>query len=152
APSCALGAYGYTRLTSTGVMILIGSMLALSVPLRRMLHARGFRFDDRLLGFASVGWGVLMGGTSGAGVILRAMLMAAGLGGESVIATDALISVLLGFVKLAVFGLAGVVTAQVIAVALLIGFIAFPGAFLARALVKRMPIHIHAALIDAVVV
>ena len=46
---------------------------------------------------------------------------------------------------------AGVVGAQVIAVALLIGVIAFPGAFLAKALVDRMPIHLHTALLDAVV-
>ena len=152
APSCVLGAYGYTRLTGTGVMILIGTMLALSVPLRRVLHARGFHLDDKRLATASFVWGGLMGGTSGAGVILLSMLMAAGLDGAAVIATDAAISVALGVVKLGVFGLAGVVTGQVIAVALLIGFVAFPGAFLARTLVARLPIHIHSALIDAVVV
>jgi hypothetical protein len=50
-----------------------------------------------------------------------------------------------------VFGLAGVITGQVVAVALLIGFVALPGAFLARALVERLPIHIHTAMLDAVV-
>jgi uncharacterized membrane protein YfcA len=150
-PTCVFGAWGYTRLTSAGVMILIGSMLALSVPLRRTLRSRGYHLDDRRLGAAAVAWGVLVGGTSGAGVILLSMLMAAGLEGAAVIATDAAISVLLGIVKLAVFGLAGAVTAQVIAVALVIGLAAFPGAFIARALVARLPIHIHAALLDAVV-
>jgi uncharacterized membrane protein YfcA len=150
-PTCVLGAWGYTRLTSAGVMILIGSMLALSVPLRRALRSRGFHVDDKRLGIASIAWGVLVGGTSGAGVILLSMLMAAGLDGSAVIATDAVISVALGVVKLLVFGLAGVITGQVVAVALLIGFVAFPGAFLARALVARLPIHIHAALLDAVV-
>jgi len=150
-PGCVLGAWGYTRLTSAGVMILIGSMLALSVPLRRALRARGFHFDDRRMVIASVLWGVLVGGTSGAGVILLAMLMGAGLEGAAVIATDAVISVALGIVKIAVFGLAGVITGQVIAVALLIGCVALPGAFLARALVARLPIHIHTALLDAVV-
>jgi len=38
-PTCVVGAWGYTRLTSAGVMILIGSMLALSVPLRRALRS-----------------------------------------------------------------------------------------------------------------
>jgi len=151
-PTCVLGAYGYTRLTGTGVMILIGSMLALSVPLRWMLRSRGYRLDDKRLGAAALAWGVLVGGTSGAGVILLSMLMAAGLEGAAVIATDAAISVALGFVKLAVFGLAGVVTGQVIAVALVIGCAAFPGAFVARALVERLPIHIHTAMLDAVVV
>ncbi len=151
-PTCVLGAWGYTRLTSTGVLILIGSMLVLSVPLRRALRARGFHFDGTRLVVASVLWGVLVGGTSGAGVILLAMLMGAGLEGAAVIATDAVISVALGVIKVAVFGLAGVITGQVIAVALLIGVVALPGAFLARALVERLPIHIHTAMLDAVVV
>ena len=152
APTCVLGAYGYTRLSGAGVMILIGTMLALSVPLRRTLRSRGFHLDDKRLGVASIAWGVLVGGTSGAGIILLSMLMAAGLEGAAVIATDAVISVALGVVKLTVFGLAGVITGQVIAVALLIGLVAFPGAFLARALVERLPIHIHTAILDAVVV
>jgi uncharacterized membrane protein YfcA len=152
APTCVLGAYGYTRLTGAGVMILIGTMLALSVPLRRTLRSRGFRLDDKRLGVASIAWGVLVGGTSGAGIILLSMLMAAGVEGAAVIATDAVISIALGVVKLTVFGLAGVITGQVIAVALLIGLVAFPGAFLARALVERLPIHIHTAILDAVVV
>jgi uncharacterized membrane protein YfcA len=152
APTCVLGAYGYTRLTGAGVMILIGTMLALSVPLRRTLRSRGFHLDDRQLGVASIAWGVLVGGTSGAGIILLSMLMAAGVEGAGVIATDAVVSIALGLVKLSVFGLAGVITGQVIAVALLIGLVAFPGAFLARALVARLPIHIHAAILDAVVV
>src|ERR1700682_6072524 len=49
APTCVLGAYGYTRLTGAGVMILIGTMLALSVPLRRTLRSRGFQLDDKRL-------------------------------------------------------------------------------------------------------
>ena len=151
-PTCVLGAWGYTRLTSTGVLILIGSMLVLSVPLRWLLRSRGYHLNDTRLGVASVGWGVLVGGTSGAGIILLSMLMAAGLEGAAVIATDATISVLLGIIKLAVFGFAGAVTAQVIVVALVIGFAAFPGAFVARALVARLPIHVHTAMLDAVVV
>jgi hypothetical protein len=51
-----------------------------------------------------------------------------------------------------VFGLAGVVTAQVLALALLIGAIAIPGAFLAKAFVERMPVHIHTAILDVAVI
>ena len=49
------------------------------------------------------------------------------------------------------FGVAGAVSAQTIAFAALIGAVAFPGAFLARAFVERLPIHIHTAILDAVV-
>jgi hypothetical protein len=49
------------------------------------------------------------------------------------------------------FGLAGAVTAKVVAVALLIGAIAFPGAFFAKALIERLPVHVHTVILDAVV-
>lgn len=78
--------------------------------------------------------------------------MAAGLEGASVIATDAAISIVVGVVKVAVFGFADALTPQVIAVALLIGVMAFPSAFIAKALVKRLPISVHTAILDLVVI
>ncbi len=68
------------------------------------------------------------------------------------IATDAVISVVTSVIKISVFGLAGVVTAQVLAFALLIGAVALPGAFFARAFVERMPVHIHTAILDVAVI
>ena len=76
---------------------------------------------------------------------------AAGVEGAGVIATDAAISIVIGIVKISVFGIAGVITAQVIAFAFLIGIVALPGAFLAKAFVQRMPVHVHTAILDAVV-
>jgi uncharacterized membrane protein YfcA len=132
-------------------MIVIGSMMTLSVPLRRLSKRHGLTLDDKGLAVASFFWGVVVGGTSGAGIILLSMLMAAGLQGAAVIATDAAISVAIGIVKIGVFGLFGAVDAKVVAVALLIGCVAFPGAFLAKAIVDRLPIHVHTAILDAVV-
>ena len=145
-----LGAYGYTRLTSAGAALVIGTMLILSVPLRRLAKRRNVRIGDT--GLSAVGYGVVVGGTSGSGVILLSLLMATGLEGAAVIATDAVISLATGIVKISVFGLAGVVTAQVLAFAILIGGIAIPGAFLAKAFVERMPVHIHTAILDAAVI
>ena len=130
-PTCLLGAWGYTALSGKGVMAVIGTMMCASVPLRRVAIRRGFKLGERALAAASVGWGVVVGGTSGAGIILLSLLLAAG-SGAAVIATDAAISVAIGVAKVAVFGVAGAVNAQVIAVAVLIGFAAFPGAFVAK--------------------
>jgi len=148
----ALGAWGYTMLTGRGAMLVIGSMLALSVPLRRLSRRRGLTLTDGGLAVAAVFWGVVVGGTSGAGIILLSLLMAVGLNGAAVIATDAAISIVVGIVKIATFGVFGAVTPKVIAVALLIGAVAFPGAFLAKALVERLPVHVHTAILDAVVI
>jgi uncharacterized membrane protein YfcA len=148
----ALGAYGYTRLTNAGAALVIGTMLISSVPLRRLLKRHDIKISDRGLAAGAVGYGVVVGGTSGSGVILLSLLMAAGLEGAAVIATDAVISVTTSMIKISVFGLAGVVSAQVLAFAVLIGAIAIPGAFLAKAFVERMPLHIHAAILDVAVI
>src|SRR5689334_18754565 len=148
----ALGAYGYTRLTNAGAALVIGSMLILSVPLRRVLRRRAVKIGDGGLAAGAIGYGVVVGGTSGSGVILLSLLMATGLEGAAVIATDAVVSIVTSVIKISVFGLAGVVTAQVLAFALLIGGVGVPGAFLAKAFVERMPVHIHAAILDAAVI
>ena len=127
-------------------------MLILSVPLRRLAKRRDIRIGDAGLAASAVGYGVVVGGTSGPGVILLSLLMAAGLEGAAVIATDAVISLATSVVKISVCGLAGVVTAQVLAFALLIGAVAIPGAFLAKTFVERMPVHIHAAILDVAVI
>jgi uncharacterized membrane protein YfcA len=150
-PTCVLSAWGYTRLSSAGAALVIGAMLILSVPLRRHLERRNFQVGDGGLALGSFGYGVVVGGTAGSGVILLSLLMAAGIGGAGVIATDAAVSIVIGVVKVAVFGVAGVVGAQVIAFALLIGIVALPGAFLARRFVERMPVHVHGAILDVVV-
>jgi uncharacterized membrane protein YfcA len=147
----ALGAYGYTRLTGKGAAVVIGAMLIGSVPLRRLLKRHDVRISDGGLAAGSVAYGVLVGGTSGSGVILLSLLMAVGLEGAAVIATDAVVSLATSAIKISVFGMAGVVTAQVIAFAALIGLVALPGAFLARAFVQRMPVHIHTAILDVAV-
>jgi uncharacterized membrane protein YfcA len=148
----ALGAYGYTKLTGKGAAVVIGTMLMLSVPLRRKAKRHDVRIGDTGLAAGSVGYGVLVGGTSGSGVILLSLLMAVGLEGAAVIATDAVVSLGTSVIKISVFGMAGVVTAQVIAFAVLIGIVALPGAFLARAFVERMPVHIHTAILDVAVI
>jgi len=148
----AFGAFGYTRLSNSGAALVIGAMLILSVPLRRFARRRDLRIGDTGLAASAVGYGVVVGGTSGSGVILLSLLMASGLEGAAVIATDAVISVATSIIKISVFELAGVVTAQVLAFAVLIGAIALPGAFLAKAFVERMPLHIHAAILDVAVI
>jgi uncharacterized membrane protein YfcA len=150
-PTCVVGAWGYAHLTGAGAAFVIGAMLIASVPLRRVLKRREVKFGDTGLALGAVGYGVVVGGTAGSGVILVSLLLAAGVGSAGVIATDATISIVISIVKVSVFGIAGVIDAQVVAFALLIGVVALPGAFLARAFVERMPVHVHTAVLDVVV-
>jgi uncharacterized membrane protein YfcA len=151
-PTCVLGAWLYTLLTGRGAALVIGSSLIATVPLRRLLERSGHRLGEKGFAAASAGWGIVVGGTTGAGVILLSLLMATGLEGAAVIATDAVVSIVMGVVKMTVFGLAGVITPTALAIGLLIGCIGFPCTFLAKLIVERLPVHVHTAMLDAVVI
>jgi uncharacterized membrane protein YfcA len=151
-PTCILGAWLYTLLTGRGAALVIGSTLIATVPLRRILKRRGHKLREKAYVAAAAGWGIAVGGTTGAGVILLSLLMATGLEGAAAIATDAAVSLGMGIVKIAVFGAAGVLTTSVVVIALLIGVVAFPCTFLAKLIVERLPVHVHTAMLDAVVI
>jgi uncharacterized protein len=151
-PTCILGAWLYTLLSGRGAAIVIGSTLIATVPLRRVFKRRGHRLGEKGYAVGALVWGIVVGSSTGAGIILLSLLMATGLEGAAVIATDAMVSVVMGAIKLSVFGFAGVVTPLVLAVGLLIGVIGFCSTFLARLLVERLPVHIHTAMLDAVVI
>ena len=150
-PTCALGAWLYTLLSGRGAAIVIGTTLIATVPLRRLLKRSGHRLGEKGYAAGAAVWGVVMGGSTGAGIILISLLMATGLEGAAVIATDSMVSVVIGVIKFSVFGLAGIITPLVLVIGLLIGLIGFFCTFLARLVVERMPVHVHAIILDGVV-
>ena len=150
-PTCVLGAWLYTLLSGRGAALVIGSTLIATVPLRRVLKRRGHRLGQKGFAAAAAGWGILVGGTTGAGVILLSLLMAVGLEGAAVIATDAMVSLVMGLIKITVFGFAGALTPTVLLIGLVIGCVGFPSTFVARLIVERLPVHVHTAMLDAVV-
>lgn len=150
-PACVLGAWFYTRLSTAGTQLVIGAFLIASVALRRFLKAREWRLGEGGLALGGAGFGAITGTAPGTGVILISLLMASGLTGMSVIATDAAISVTVHLVQALVFGVAGVIDAKVLAIALLIGACSVPGAFLAKRIVERMPVRLHTAILDGVI-
>lgn len=151
-PATLLGAFGFTLLSGPGAEILIGVMLIVLVPLRLIARRRGLRLSGTGLGAASLGYGALNGGTAGSGVILISILMAAGLSGPAVIATDAAISFLLGFGKSGMFVARGAIDLRLAGVALTIGLVALPTAFLSRRLAALLGETRHLLILDGVVV
>ncbi len=151
-PTCALGAWLYTLLSGRGAALVIGLTLIATVPLRRILGRRGRKLGEKGYMAGAAVWGVVVGGTTGSGVILLSLLMATGLAGAAVIATDAMVSVVIGVIKLLVFGYAGVITRIVLVIGVLIGAIGFCSTFIARRIVERLPVHVHTVILDAVVI
>jgi uncharacterized membrane protein YfcA len=151
-PACLLGAYGYTRLDARTVAALIGAFLLLVVPLRRVLRRTQRQLGPRGQTLAGAGFGFVEGGMTGTGVILISILMAAGVQGAALIATDAIVSIVMGLAKVALFGGAARIDGPLALAGALIGLCTMPGAFVARRLLQVIPLPVHTAIMEAVVV
>lgn len=151
-PTTALGAWAYSLLSGRGAAILIGAMLIVLVPVRRIFAHLRMRLSDPGLVASGAVYGVLTGGTSGAGVILLSLLMGAGLSGTQVIATDAAISFLLGIVKSGTFIVTGALPPELWLLALLIGAMATPGTMIAKWLTRKFSAQVHDTLLEVAIV
>jgi uncharacterized protein len=150
-PCTMFGAAFYTFLSGRGVSILLGLTLLAMVPLRRILARSRLVLGDGGLIPAAAAYGALAGGTTGSGVVLISILMASGLHGSAVIATDAVISIGIGIVKTLTFGVAGALDAPLVVFAVLVGLASFPGGFAARWLASRLSVHMHDSILDGAV-
>lgn len=151
-PACVAGAYCYTLLSATWVALLLGVFLLASVPLRRVLHRSPLRFSGRAEAGAGAVFGFVNGGVTGTGVLLISILMSAGLAGAALVATDAVVSVIMGLAKVALFGSLASLDADLAVVGLLVGGCTAPGAVIARALLRRIPAGVHAWFMELVIV
>ncbi|HRD76766.1 MAG TPA: sulfite exporter TauE/SafE family protein [Hyphomicrobiaceae bacterium] len=151
-PTTLAGAWCYTLLSSRGATLVIAGVLLAVVILRRWIAALDMRISDRGTAAAGVAYGFLTGGSTGVGVILLSILMAAGLSGTQVIATDALVTIVLGIAKSGVFAAAGVLSRDILLIAVLVGAMATPGTLLARYLAKEMSLKLHDLMIEIAIV
>lgn len=150
-PGCLVGAVLYTKLDEAAIALVLGLFLIAVVILKRVLADQRFKMGPVSLLVSSAVFGFLSGTTIGGGLLLIPILLGAGLGGAALVATDAIVGLTMHLTKTLVFGQAAVLTGQQVWLGLVIGICMIPGAWLAKALLARIPLKIHALLLDAVV-
>ena len=152
APGCIIGSLIYSRLDEHAITIILGVFLVVIVALKRVLPEDFGIWPKPLVAGSAFVYGILAGTTIGGGVVLLPILMGTGLTGAALIGTDAAVGLAMHIVKTIVFGSTRVLTAQYATIGVLIGVVMIPGAFIARWILARMPLKVHAALIDAVII
>jgi uncharacterized membrane protein YfcA len=152
APGCILGSLVYSRLDERTITIVLGVFLIGLVVFKWWLPSDFGRWPRPMVAASSFLYGTLTGTTIGGGVLLLPILMGTGLTGMALIGTDAACGLAMHLVKTIVFGTSGVLTAQYAAIGALIGIVMIPGAYIARAILRRMPLKVHERIIDAVII
>ena len=101
------------------------------------------------LAVAAVPYGFLSGASFGVGMILGPFLLGAGVVGETLIATVAVMGFLLNLIKTVAFGLSPLLTPAYMLVGVGLGLCTIPGHRLGRFVLRRTPIRVHTLFLEA---
>ena len=152
APGVMIGTTIYQALNHTAVAMVLGVDVVVAVPLRRWLKGRNYTVGDRGLAVGSFAFGCLGGTTLGSGMIIVSLLLASGLMGPALLGTDAVIGMLTGLVRMAMFGAYELLPLDLLVAGLLTGLVTVPGTWVASCIVKRTDVRIHTIGMEIVIV
>jgi len=150
-PFLVLGTWIYSILEVRVLGTLLGLVVIGSIPLRRILKKREIHLGAKGLAVGSGVFGLATGVATGTGVIMVTLLLGTGMSGTAVLATDALISIVLDLCKAALFHRFALLDSQSFFTGLVIGVATIPGSALAAWLVTRMHAHLHILFMEALI-
>lgn len=151
-PGAILGAYTFIGISERIFAVAFGVLMLLSIPIRRYLEKKQVNIDHKIvLGISGFVFGFLAGAATGTGPLLIAILMATGLSGVSIVATDAAISTCLNVARLIVFNQEQLISAVVVTQGALIGLCTIPGGFIARHMIKHLSAKVHIGIIEFII-
>jgi uncharacterized membrane protein YfcA len=150
-PFLVLGTWIYSILDARALGTLLGIAVMAFVPLRRFLSARKVVIGRAGLGVGSGVFGLATGVATGTGVILVSLLLGSGLAGPAVLATDAMVSIVLDLVKAVLFQRFDLLDDEALFTGLVIGVASIPGSATAAWLVARMGARLHVVFMEVLI-
>lgn len=150
-PFLVLGTWIYSILDARALGTVLGCLVIAFVPLRRVLQRKKIIIGRAGLGVGSSVFGLATGVATGTGVILVSLLLGTGMAGPAVLATDAMVSIVLDLVKAALFQRFDLLDAEAFFTGVVIGFASIPGSAAAAWLVTRMGARLHVVFMEALI-
>ena len=151
-PFLVLGTWLYSELDARALSVVLGCAVIASVPVRRFLQNRKIQFHSAGIVVGSGVFGFAAGIASGAGVILVSLLLGAGLATPAVLATDAMVSIVIDLAKAALFQRFDLLDTEAILTGLVIGVASIPGSAFAAWLVNRMGAKLHVLFMEVLII
>ena len=150
-PFLVLGTWLYSVLDARTLTVVLGVAVMASVPVRRFFHARKIAIGPLGVATGSGIFGFAAGIASGAGVILVSLLLGAGLATPAVLATDAMVSIVVDLAKAALFQRFDLLDTSAFFTGLVIGVASIPGSAIAAWLVSRMGAKLHVLFMEVLI-
>jgi uncharacterized membrane protein YfcA len=150
-PFLVLGTWIYSILDARALGTVLGAAVIAFVPLRRLLHHRKVVIGPAGLAVGSGIFGFATGIATGTGVILVSLLLGTGIAAPAVLATDAMVSIVLDLVKAALFQKFDLLGAEAFFTGVVIGVASIPGSAIAAWLVSRMGAKLHVMFMEGLI-
>ena len=150
-PFLVLGTWIYSILDARSLTLVLGVAVIASVPVRSVFHAKKMLLGPVGVATGSGVFGFAAGVASGAGVILVSLLLGAGLATPAVLATDAMVSIVLDVCKAALFNRFDLLNTDAFFTGLVIGVASIPGSAIAAWLVSRMGAKLHVLFMEILI-
>ncbi len=147
-PFIVLGVIFYVELPEAAVALFLGAFLIVALPMRRILAGRKVPIPHAALAGIAVPYGFLSGASFGVAMMMGPFLLGAGLAGETLIGTMAVIGILLNVIKTVAFGLSPLLTMEYALVGAGMGLCTIPGHWIGRWIVRRTSIRVHTLILE----
>ena len=147
-PGAALGVQTLLAVPPRIVEIALGVFFVAMIPVRRWLHRRALRISLHQLVLIGGPVGFLTGIVVSTGPITVPVFVGFGLEKGAFLSTEAAASIAVYVAKVITFKAANALPFNIVLTGLAVGTVLMAGAFLARSIVVRVPLHLYRRLID----
>jgi len=147
-PMVVLGGIFYAQLEAKMIALMLGSVVLISIPIRRIAKSYKIKTSPSVLSFVGGIFGFLAGSSTGPGLLLVPFMLGYGLSKASFVATLAVIAAMTHIARALTFGSIGLIGQDILTLGIIAGIATIPGAMLGRLILERITNRNHEILVD----
>lgn len=151
-PAALIVSSFYGGFSGAFVALLLGSVMLISIPLRRIANRLQFKVARRELMWVGGIWGGLTGASIGPGMLVIPFLLNYGLVRESLVVTMSATAILVHVSRISGYTATGVMSMDLAMLGMMIGVVSLPGNWAGRSLLRRISDNTHIFWIEILMV
>jgi len=151
-PFIVVAAFVYGRLSNQTIAFVLGSVVLLSIPLRRSAKKWKLTPSKPILWLSGGIYGSISGVAIGPGMLLMPILFSLGMKREAFVATLAAIALSTNLVRASVYGFADLLSPPIFLLGVLVGLATIPGTWIGRSILRSMSNEKHVVVVEWLVI
>ncbi len=151
-PCIIIAALIYSRLSNAAIAFVLGTVVLVSIPLRRWASNHKMVPSRKVLAGAGVVYGSVSGVSIGPGMLLMPVLLSYGLSRQAFVATLAAIALTTNILRTTIYGVTDLLSSQYVAIAVVAGLCTIPGTWIGKHVLKKMTDERHTVAVEWLII